>query len=291
MHAIFAGVGLIPFGKAWDPLAKKARPAAHLTEENWMHEYAKNVRETNAQLSVVRKMNVGQVQVGVGVVEKEEDMWIEVEEDVEEQPEPTPAVLDEDRKPSVGPGMEMLDGSGGLSALDGLASAAALLNRGSQPPQAPPALNPLLAAAYAAPSPTPAPLDYASPALSRASSSTPLAPPPPRKRKLVRVYNPIRGIYDPETNVPHVYGSTQPTRCKIERVNLAPRIFDDEAEAEAGFEITEEERKKRRRLEEAAGRAGVASLLYVVDRSGTEPSREGLIPGMWDFGAGPGQLA
>lgn len=287
MHAIFAGVGHVPFGKAWDPTAKKARPAAHLTEENWMHEYAKNVRETNAQLSVVRKMNVGQVQVGAGVVEREEDMWIEVEEDVEEQPEPTPVVMEEDRKPSVGPGMEL----GGLSALDGLASAAALLDRGSQPPPGAPLYNPLLAAAYAAPSPSPAPFDYASPALSRASSVAPPAPPPPRKRKLVKVYNPIRGIYDPETNVPHVYGSTQPTRCKIERLDLAPRIFDEEAEVENGFAVPEEERKRRRRMEEAAGRVGVASLLYVVDRSAGESSREAPIPGMWDFGAGPEQLA
>ncbi|ORY87470.1 chromatin remodelling complex Rsc7/Swp82 subunit-domain-containing protein [Leucosporidium creatinivorum] len=291
MHAIFGGVGQVPFGKAWDPSAKKAKPAAHLTAENWMLEYAKNVRESNAQLGVVRKLNVGQVQIGVGIVEREEDMWIEVEEDDDEQPEPTPAPpMEEDRKPSVGPGMEMMDASGGLSALDGLASAAALFDRGSQPPQGSPALNPLLAAAYAAPSPTPAPLDYASPALSRAGSIAPLVPPPPRKRKLVKVYNPIRGIYDPETNVPHVYGSTQPTQCKIERVDLAPRIFDEGLEGENGFEIDEEERRKRRRLEEAAGRVGVASLMYVVDRSAAEPPREGLIPGMWDFKAGPGQL-
>lgn len=269
MNAIFGGVGHVPFGKAWDPVAKKAKPAAHLTPENWMLEYAKNVRETNAQLSVARKMNVGQVQVGVGVVEREEDMWIEVEE--EEEPEPVaPAPQAYYAPQPVAP----------PSALDGLASAAALMDYNA--PQQHPPMDSLLAAANAYAPPNPSPFNFAAP-----KPIPPPIAPPPRKRKITKVYNPIRGIYDPETNVPHVYKSTQPTQCHIERVDLAPNLFGDDETVG----LSTEERKKRRRLEEAAGRAGVASVSYVVDDSGSS-ARDALIPaGGWDFGAGPGQIA
>ncbi|GAA5995494.1 uncharacterized protein JCM10292_005210 [Rhodotorula paludigena] len=44
---------------------------------------------------------------------------------------------------------------------------------------------------------------------------------------MVRVYNPIRGVYDPETNVPHVYPATHP-RAVVEcvQVDKRPRLSD-----------------------------------------------------------------
>ncbi|KAK4701624.1 hypothetical protein P7C70_g4603, partial [Phenoliferia sp. Uapishka_3] len=123
----------------------------------------------------------------------------------------------------------------------------------------------------AAPSPLPTSID---------------GPPLPKKRKLIKVYNPIRGIYDPETNIPHVYRSTQPTRSSTSQIDLIPHIFPrDDDDEDANGEMTEHgEWKRRREWEKAAKGAGVATVEFVVDYGeGGEEQREELLPGLWDF--------
>lgn len=264
--AIFGGSGLQPFGKTWDPTAKKAKPAAHLTRENWMEEYAKSVGEANRALGVVRKMNVGQVQVGLGVVEREEDMWIEVEEEQSD------------------------DGSG--DERDERAR-----RRQAMAVDSPIPLDPSTPAvgSPAPPNPHPPhlPIDFSDHSLSLPSSAAPSphptpdvdGPPPPKKRKLIKVYNPIRGIYDPETNTPHVYASTQPTRSSSLRDDPVPHIFRTPEPDEDDMKIEDdEERKRHREWEAAAANAGVATLSYVVD-DGAFGQQEQLLPGLWDFRA------
>lgn len=250
MHAVFGGSGLQPFGKTWDAAAKKAKPPAHLTPQNWMSEYAKSVGEANRELGVVRKMNVGQVQVGLGVVEREEDMWIEVEEE------------DEVVEPVEGAAAVAMDVDGVASTSKGLDTPLALDSAVPRPL----AVN-LLKDDSAAPSP--AAVASPAPGLSRAGS--------PAKKRMLKVYNPIRGIYEPETNVPHVFASTQPTRSSTELVDLVPHVFEDDEEV-----TLDEERSKRRKLEVGAAKAGVASVEYVVDDSALG-QMEALLPGIWDF--------
>lgn len=76
----FGGAGVQPFGRSVDPTVKKARNAANLTGQNWMSEYAKNVWDANRMYTEVRKMRMGEVKVGLGVEDREEDLWIETEE-------------------------------------------------------------------------------------------------------------------------------------------------------------------------------------------------------------------
>uniref|UniRef100_A0A0K3CQB1 FGENESH: predicted gene_10.69 protein n=1 Tax=Rhodotorula toruloides TaxID=5286 RepID=A0A0K3CQB1_RHOTO len=195
-------------------------------DRNWMHEYAKNVRDENAKLVAVRRGNVGQVQVGLNVEEREEDCWEWIEEEyTDDEEEPTPSVKMEDSN-----------------------------------------------AASPAPEPTP-------------------PPPRPKKRRMIRVYNPIRGVYEPETNVPHVYRSTQPREVvEWERASKIPRISGDEADGEAEA-ATEKAR-------EAAAKFGLASIEYLSDERvwamenggstvddalAARKGREDLLPGMWDF--------
>jgi hypothetical protein len=224
IHAIFGGTGLQPFGRTWDPSAKKAKPASHLDMENWMYEYAKSVSEANKELAVIRRSNIGQVQVGVGIVEREEDMWTEVEEEVEENEEGEDVDM---REPKA-------------ETMDSL-------------------------------------------------------PTTKRKRK-IKVYNPLRGVYDAETNVPHVYRSTQPTRCEIELIDKVPHISGDEELLDEGAdELAVKERKaKRRRLALRAAKTGLASIEYALDpESYGWSNSEPLMPGLWDFRAGhfePGEV-
>lgn len=226
--AMFGGNGLQPFGKTWDPVAKKARPAAHLSVLNWMHEYAKSVSEQNRELGTVRRLNMGQVKVGVDVVENEEDMWIEVEEEVE----------DDEEKSTV----EGVSAEASTSKLHlGLNGA----------------------------------ID--SPAISRSGSISAV-----RKRK-IKVYNPIRGAHDPETNIPHVLASTQPTRSSVERLGLVPQLFVDSDEQEGAVEGGSEERsKKRLKIEKAGERLGIATIVVQTDQDAYS-QMEDLLPGMWDF--------
>ncbi|KAI5480214.1 chromatin structure-remodeling complex protein RSC7 [Pseudohyphozyma bogoriensis] len=237
MNSTFGGTGFQPFGKTWDPAAKKARPAAHLTVENWMHEYAKAVQEGNKELRHTRQMNVGQVQVGLNVVEREEDKFVEVEEEVTDD-----EAMEVDTQPS------------------------ASLPLPFPPPVEDPAIAALKMESGAAPSPRPE------------SSTSRTTTPAPKKRKLIKVYNPIRGVYDPETNVPHVYASTQPTKSEVERVDLVPNVFGDSEE------VGEKERAKRRRGEERLGRRGLATTEFVLDEGAFGwSSADLLVPGMWDF--------
>jgi hypothetical protein len=132
----------------------------------------------------------------------------------------------------------------------------------------------------------------------------------PKKKRLTKRFNPIRGFYELETNIPHVYQSTQPTSIiEMYREDVGAHIFPEEDTKEKGKRksrqtngsgggregVSEEgeEREKRRKLELAAStKGGIASLELVSFEKGwnlEEPefSREPLIPGMWDFGAGP----
>ncbi|BGP16741.1 hypothetical protein JCM10213_006507 [Rhodosporidiobolus nylandii] len=320
IHATFGGTGMQPFGRAWDPAARKAKPAAHLTPENWMLEYARATRETNEEYIRVRKGNIGQVQVGLDVVEKEEDCWEWVEEeytDDEEEQKPAPMHLDPSlsaaspypaaASPAVPLQATGTYGAPPLSLAVGASSAS--------PASLDPSLDPSLAALLggnnphlphlpptsAVPSPT-----------ARPPSPTP-APPKPKKKRMIRVYNPIRGVYDPETNVPHVYQSTQPTFAKIVRIDRRPQIFDGEDAAALpngaanGFSNgTDEPGAKRRKLEDAAARVGTASIEYASDAGAwalededetlvaamrAAKGREPLVPGQWDFLGAEGLVA
>ncbi|GAA5911621.1 hypothetical protein JCM6882_008056 [Rhodosporidiobolus microsporus] len=355
--ATFGGTGLQPFGKAWDPAARKAKPAPHLTPENWMLEYADAVRGANVELGLARRANVGQVQVGLGVEEREEDCWEWVEEEYTDEE----AEEAEEQKPL---GMQLdyaANGAGGqspypqqqpqtstaaafdpsLPSLHGAVPNPHLpLGIGALPslplpphssfPSLPPTTAPGSASSSAPPtrpaSPSPFPVAAAA-----------AAPPKPKKKRMIRVYTPIRGVYEPETNVPHVYQATQPTWAEAEAVATAgtggrrrgARIFDDDAdEGEdavvvngAGESPAAAFAAKRRKLEDAAARAGVASVEIVSDERGWgleyegssgvgvaggeggeaagveawERARRGrpvpLVPGQWDFLGGEGMVA
>ncbi|GAA5844649.1 hypothetical protein JCM11251_002134 [Rhodosporidiobolus azoricus] len=320
--ATFGGTGLQPFGKSWDPAARKAKPAMHLTPENWMLEYAEATRQTDRELVVVRRGNVGQVQVGLGVEEKEEDCWEWVEEEYEEEEEEDeerkPAMLDSPYSAAASPAQPpyfphqqqpydpslpypstSAPGDPSLPSLPGV-------SHPNLPPGALPSLPqfqqqhpslpslPHSAAASSAPSPSP-------------------APPRPKQKRMIRVYVPIRGVYEPETNVPHVYQATQPTKVVEQfRVSRGARILDEEEEEvkQNGFGGDGDDRKnKRRKLEDAAARVGVASVEYVSDERAwaLEPEDEDqaveaalraargrpvpLVPGSWDFLGAEGLLA
>ncbi|GAA6049968.1 hypothetical protein JCM3770_007073 [Rhodotorula araucariae] len=291
--ATFGGTGMQPFGRAWDPTAKKAKPAQHLTWENWMLEYAQSVRDENAKLIGVRRGNVGQVQVGLNVQEREEDCWEWVEEeytDDEEEMKPTPPPV-----AAPPPTAMQIDPYAAARAPAGAASAFA-----GGLPSLPPSSIPASPHPYASPHPhdsalpsfpsvLPGGTAYSSLAGSPAPVTAPAPPPPrPKKRRMVRVYTPIRGVYDPETNVPHVYRATQP-RAVLEcfQVDKRPRLAQD-ADAEPGSDA----------LREAARRVGVASVEVVSDARAwpletggstvddaiaSRRGKEDLLPGCWDF--------
>lgn len=240
----FGGNGLQPFGKSYDSAAKKVKPAPHLTNQNWMMEYAKSVVEANKELAVVRARHIGQVQVGLNVIEPEEDMLIEV--DVED---------------------EVLPEEGG--AADGIASTSAM-DLDAQD------LLHLSNASTSLHTPVTANHFFGTPAAELSRAGT-----PSRKRK-IKVYNPIRGIYEPETNVPHVYSSTQPTRAVVERVGLAPHLYDANLSTGEDDTAGPNEKSRRRKLEHVAGGLGVVTFEYVVDE-GARGQAEQLLPGMPDF--------
>ncbi|GAA5965068.1 hypothetical protein JCM21900_000667 [Sporobolomyces salmonicolor] len=310
MHATFGGTGLQPFGRSWDPAAKKAKPASHLDWENWMYEYAKEVRDKNRELIGVRRSHIGQVAVGLDVAEREEDCWEELEEEYTD---------DEEQQPAVGTSMnrDIMPPPPPPPAFDPSAIPPAIPHVSTPAPYDPSALSALPTVATGpfastASTTTQAAFDpslpslfgvqnpYTGPALpsphpaSLAASPLPAAatpPPKPKKKRLIRVYNPIRGVYDPETNVPHVYRSTQPTTAEVARVDAAAHVLEHVDEADwVGVDPG-----KRRRVELEAAKMGAASLEYVCDDGAwsTESTRgrEPLLPGMWDFGAGPGVVA
>ncbi|SGY14167.1 BQ5605_C010g06085 [Microbotryum silenes-dioicae] len=191
----FGGIGLQPFAKTWDPTAKKARPPAHLNMEIWMLEYAKAVRRRDVELSNIRRANVGQVHLNPSglIGDREEDAWLEVEEDVPSDEET---------------GEERMDAG-------------------------------------------------------------------PERRRRVRVYNPLRGIYEPETNIPHVWKQTQATRSQTVVVDEVPHLWENEAERQE---------PKRRRIESKAAKLGIATIETVVEEEGTLGRiGEDLLPGMWVF--------
>ncbi|GAA5898214.1 chromatin structure-remodeling complex subunit RSC7 [Sporobolomyces salmoneus] len=298
LHATFGGNGLQPFGKSWDPSAKKAKPASHLTVEDWMYEYAKEVGEHNRRYQAVRTSHVGQVAISLGVEEKEEDCWEMVEEEYTDDEEVKPVV---NNNPALPPPPPVQTSAFQLPSVSSQPSP-------FPPPQSQPAM-PSLPSLYN-PLPT-------------SASSTP-APPPvapaprPKKKRLTKRFNPIRGFYELETNVPHVYRSTQPTTVlEFYRQDQGANIYPEEiSDGEKGKgkskgkgkrkemngtgpspsseQEEEEKRKKRRQMELAAGtRGGIASLEFVsyeqswnLEDEGHR-AREPLIPGMWDFGAGP----
>lgn len=108
---------------------------------------------------------------------------------------------------------------------------------------------------------------------------------------MTKRFNPIRGFYEPETNVPHVYQSTQPSFAEIYRSDISAHLYpEQEGEGEGG----EETRKKKRKLAMEATKVGTASLEFVSWEKGwnleENEGREPLIPGIWDFGAGPDAL-
>lgn len=320
----FGGVGTLPFGRAWDPVARKAKPAAHLKWNTWMLDYARITREENAKFVGIRRGNVGQVQVGLNVDENEDDCyeWVEEEysdhEEEEQQAaaaaaaaaegdlaravksEPTPAPSIPPATPTVSDGMQ----------LDSATTPSLSADFGGLP-----ALPPLASTSSAVPSPLSAahfPASAAATGTSAGNEASPsiaaATPPPPRpkKRRLVRSYIPIRGLYDPETNVPHVYRATQAREVlAFERVSKLPRLGlgldSDQSAATASSststgsngDVVSTERLR------AAARAGVASVEVVSDdrawalETGGRTiddalaSRRGredvLLPGMWDF--------
>lgn len=284
----FGGVGTLPFGRAWDPVARKAKPAAHLTWENWMLEYAQMVREENTKFVSIRQGNIGQVQVGLNVEENDDDCyeWVEEEYTDDEEVDPAAAAVKPEPTPaSIGP-----DGSTPMR-FDS-ATPAATPAPTELPPLASTSSGGALSALPAAPSPGVAP--------------TP-PPPRPKKRRMVRSYVPIRGLYEPETNVPHVYRATQARRVLgFERASKVPRLESgtdaDQTASVAGANGAQVQRagdaaeEARRRT--AAVRAGVASVEVVSDERSwsletggrsvddaiaSRGGREDPIPGMWDF--------
>lgn len=334
INATFGGTGLQPFGKSWDPVARKAKPAAHLTHENWMLEYAEQVKKTNDELMVVRKGNVGQVQVGLNVEEKEEDCWEWVEEEYEEEEEEPPKPMQVEPPAAASPyhpsqhphplsHQHSFGNSPSAASPSPYPPPPAPYNSSQHPSAFPP--NPHLPHLPPHPSSSVAPAAHYSPAPlpPHLASPTPAPPPPPappapaprlKKKRLIRIYNPIRGVYEAETNVPHVYQSTQPTFAVVERVDRRPQLYNEEDElvgpgisngfhhgngdAEEGGGGEEAKQTKRRKLEDAAGRVGAASLEFVSDERAwgledeeagvvaalrAKRGREPLVSGQWDF--------
>ncbi|KAM0789367.1 hypothetical protein ACM66B_000197 [Microbotryomycetes sp. NB124-2] len=71
--SLWPSVGVLPFSKAWDPVAKKARPPPHLTEENWMLEYAKSAQDYNKYLGSLKRFHQGPVYLNVGTFDDDGD--------------------------------------------------------------------------------------------------------------------------------------------------------------------------------------------------------------------------
>ncbi|GAA5857870.1 hypothetical protein JCM8547_006013 [Rhodosporidiobolus lusitaniae] len=312
IHATFGGTGLQPFGKSWDPTARKAKPAAHLTPENWMLEYAESVAQTNREYQNVRRGNIGQVQVGLDVEENEEDCWEWVEEeysDEEEEQKLPPSHLDPALAAASSPYLphplshEVVH----PSSPAGFASPAP--PHASTPPFSAIPNSHFLGGSSLPTLPQPSSA-AASPAPTRPAS--PSLPPRPKKKRMIRVYNPIRGVYNLETYLPHVYQSTQPTWAEVVRVDRRPHLLDDGDQLVGpganGFHTPEERAEqsaKRRKLEVAAGKAGAASLEYVSDEKAWALEDEEAVtaamkaarggepraPGQWDFLAGEGVVA
>ncbi|GAA5965525.1 hypothetical protein JCM3765_007366 [Sporobolomyces pararoseus] len=287
LHATFGGTGVAPF--SYDPSGyKKVKPASHLTVQDWMYEYSKEVRDFNKRYQQVRSSHLGQISLNPpGVEENQQDCWEWVEEE-----------YTDDDEEQQGPGGGEVKPSLPQSFQTQLPSVST--STSSQVP-----FDPSLPSLYGA-TPTP--------------SSNP--PPPPtttittqkkKKTRLTKRFNPIRGFYELETNVPHVYKSTQPTKViDFYRSDLGAKIFnnpppsnpqaqeDQKGKRRAvngGGEINgttttieeEEEKRKKRKLELAAStRGGIASLEFISCSQDRLDGGDGLVlPGMWDFQAGP----
>ncbi|GAA6059498.1 hypothetical protein JCM10212_002241 [Sporobolomyces blumeae] len=330
LHATFGGTGLQPFGKSWDPSAKKAKPASHLDVETWMHEYAKEIGETNRRLLDLRRGHVGQVAVSLGIEERDEDCWETVEEeytDDEAQPQSLPAAYQPTHLHPTGPppsnqAVPPPPASSSSSApSDPNAPAAASASTFSLPTIHGPENG--SSSPHPSTSQAVSPLPFAAAAASAITSASAVVR--PKKKRLTRRFNPIRGYYEPETNVPHVYRSTQPTFVvDVYRDDAAAHVYprsgagaggvegggggrsgtngnanangkerrvpddgdEDDSKADALFDVD-----LRRKQELAAAKVGTASVELVSwDRAWNSEetvAREPLLPGMWDFGAGP----
>jgi len=320
LHATFGGNGLQPFGKSWDPSAKKAKPASHLTVEDWMYEYAKEVGDFNRRYGVVRKSHVGQVEINLGIKEKEEDCWETVEEEVTD--DEAAAAAEAKPMPLHATHATHLPPSSYRPPPPPPPPSAPTTSYQQQPQVQQAAFDPSLPQLYGATSQQPSAssssssFNYSLPSVSAPSSSSVLPPtrvapapaPKPKKKRLTKRFNPIRGFYELETNVPHVYRSTQPSQVlDFYRSDRGAHIHSLEEESSSSSKkgkrkmngVTNEEeekkskRKRKRELELIAGeRSGIASLEYVSDEKSWNlesvgVGREPLIPGMWDFRAGP----
>ncbi|KAM0748738.1 hypothetical protein T439DRAFT_382510 [Meredithblackwellia eburnea MCA 4105] len=268
--ATFGGTGLQPFGKTWDPAAKKAKPASHLSPQNWMHEYAKAVTNANRKLRETRMMNVTQVQVGLGLVEKEEDKMIEIEVEVTSEDEAEMMMMMAvEEPPSSASG---LPAEGTPQPVDGTWTTVNPTGASASP--AP--LDPSLPTATASPIPStsnPIPARQPTPAV-----TAPLSQPPAKRTRLEKVYHQIHGVYDPETNVPHVYRSTQPTHCTILKVDNLPHVDFVPTGDEGGASLA----AARRGWEKGLATAGLATVEYIIDEN-AYGQPEQLLPGIWDF--------
>lgn len=195
INAVFGGNGLQPFGRTWDPSSKKAKPAPHLTIDNWMHEYAKNARHANTMFRQIRTASLEEVQVtlspqelpGEGVMEIEE--WVDEEDLMNEEEAPAPqgaASASNSQLRRDGPAT-----NGRAAITNGETNGGpVILNRAASPGGTVRVL---------------------------------------RKRT---VPNPLRGHYNVDTNLPHVRQDTQPTYSTVEFVDKVPRVYaqDDDGE-------------------------------------------------------------
>lgn len=355
--SVFGSVGRDPFyARAEDDSststastshAKKPKPLPpHLTQENWMFEYARAAREANAELLRIRSVHVGPVRLSANGNDDDPEAWTEAEVEVEEtdtdeqEEDDDGDEEDDDEADDFYRQLRAANGhGGGGSALDGLASAAALLDGGAgDGPSHHQAQNLYQNSNQHAVAPlsTPAPSKptitfksssanqqnlltaaYTSDPRAQAQSQfqhqnqqpAPPAPAPPkppkvkttrRVRRTTRVAVDLKGFYDPETNVPHVYRATQPNwSTGWQRVSVTPAIFAVAAEEEDegdGDEMGASKRTRLSRIGDAARKAGIASVEYVVvDDAGITSRDDGqeekswrndLLPGMWDFEAG-----
>ncbi|GAA5992672.1 hypothetical protein JCM5350_002537 [Sporobolomyces pararoseus] len=310
LHATFGGTGQPPFGSSESTSTsssswKKVKPPSHLTVQDWMFEYAKEVRDFNKRYQQVRNSHLTQISInppGSGSTtsqENEEDNWELVQEEF------TDEESESEVKPS--PIVTTTTSTNSHSFQTQLPSISTPVHQ-----EAP--FDPSLPSLYGAANPTPS-----------TSNSNPPSQPLPlpkkeKKKKFIRTvkrFNPIRGFYEFETNVPHVYRSTQPTRViDFYRSDLKAHIFPTPREetishkgkrrAEnvvngdaAGEEDEQLRREKKRKLElELAGstKGGIASLEFISfekswnleshENGSSKLGWESLIPGMWDFEAG-----
>lgn len=260
LNAGFGGNGAPPFmrGLIDDPNStmggaagmKKAKSATgpvmvQLTEVNWMLEYARNAREANAVLGEMRKSLAGEVRLDLDREEGEQEYWMEGDEYGvgEEEAEQKQAI--QVQRAAMKVKLRMADNGDDDEDQeeDEEAEEAAITDA----------------------------MRLVSP-IKRDNARQVGAPPTKRRR----IFNPIRGIIEPETNSPLVYASTQATRATMKRISGIPRI--DQSGTSLSYEphfagSNEKEMEERLRLGLKARKLGMASIELVVgDRSFADDS-------------------